>query len=43
MTNVCVLEAKAITKRFFRPAPFDLLNGIDLQLYKGERVAIVGK
>lgn len=43
MSNEIVLEAKDITKRFLRPESFELLKGIDLTLYRGERVCLVGQ
>lgn len=43
MNKQIVLEAKGITKRFTQPEPFDLLNGIDLTLYQGEKVCLLGQ
>lgn len=38
-----LLEAKQIKKSFKRPIPSDLLKGIDLQVYPGESIAIIGR
>ena len=43
MNREIVLEATSITKRFTKPEAFDLLQGIDLTLYQGERVCILGQ
>lgn len=37
-----LLAAKNLWKRFERPKSFDVLQGIDLTVYKGETVALVG-
>jgi lipoprotein-releasing system ATP-binding protein len=41
--NNPILKAEGLTKRFLAPAPLDLLTGIDLEVARGESVAIVGK
>jgi lipoprotein-releasing system ATP-binding protein len=38
-----ILEAKNITKRFPHPSPLEILKGIDLAIYPGKSMAIVGK
>lgn len=38
-----ILSAKQITKKFFTPFPVDVLKGIDLEIKRGESIAIVGK
>jgi len=43
MNREIVLRATGIQKRFTKPVPFELLSGVDLSLYSGEKVAIVGK
>ena len=43
MSEQIVLEAKDITKRFEKPAPLLLLQGISLTLLQGRSAAIVGK
>lgn len=43
MDNKVILQAIGVTKRFEHPVAFELLKSIDISLYRGERVAIVGK
>ncbi len=43
MSRESIVEARAITKRFTHPEPFELLRGIDVTLARGETVAIIGK
>ncbi len=38
-----ILKAKQITKKFLTPAPIEVLKGIDLEVHRGESIAIVGK
>jgi lipoprotein-releasing system ATP-binding protein len=38
-----ILKAKQITKKFFAPSSIEVLKGIDLEIYRGESIAIVGK
>ncbi len=38
-----VLKARQIAKRFYTPALIEVLNGIDLDIHRGESIAIVGK
>jgi lipoprotein-releasing system ATP-binding protein len=38
-----ILKAKGITKRFYTPSPIEVLKGIDLEIDRGESVAITGK
>lgn len=41
--NTPILKATNLTKKFFSPSPFELLKGINLEIFPGESVAIVGK
>lgn len=41
--NKPIVRAEKITKTFTTPAPLELLLGIDLTLYEGQSVAIMGK
>lgn len=43
MMQDTVLKAKQITKRFLTPVSIEILKGIDLEIRRGESVAIVGK
>lgn len=38
-----LLKTKGITKRFYSPSFIEVLKGIDLEIERGESVAIVGK
>jgi lipoprotein-releasing system ATP-binding protein len=38
-----VLKAQQITKKFLAPSPIEVLKGIDLEVHRGESIAIVGK
>ena len=38
-----LLEARNLHKRFFRPIDLTVLNGVDLDVYGGESVAIMGR
>lgn len=38
-----ILSAKNITKRFVRPLNLEILKGIDLDIFPGESVAIMGR
>lgn len=41
--NKPLLEAKEIHKSFFHPAPVSILKGINLTVYPGDSVAIIGR
>lgn len=43
MTNDTVLSAKEITKYFYEPDKFQVLNNISFDVQKGEFVSIIGK
>jgi lipoprotein-releasing system ATP-binding protein len=38
-----ILKAKNITKQFLTPTPVEVLKGIDLEVHRGETLAITGK
>ncbi len=38
-----LLKAVKITKKFLLPSPIEVIKGIDLEIYPGESVAIMGK
>ncbi len=38
-----ILKATQIAKKFLTPSPVEVLRGIDLEIYPGESLAIVGK
>jgi lipoprotein-releasing system ATP-binding protein len=38
-----ILKAKQITKTFLTPSPIEVLKGIDLEVNRGESIAVVGK
>lgn len=42
-SNTYVLEARGISKYFYTPQKFQVLHAVDLQIPKGEFVAIMGK
>lgn len=41
--NTSLLSAKGLVKRFQSPNPLEILSGIDLDVQKGESVAIMGR
>jgi lipoprotein-releasing system ATP-binding protein len=41
--NIPVIKAVKLTKKFFSPAPVEVLKGVDIQIYPGESAAIIGK
>lgn len=38
-----ILSARGITKKFFHPRKLDILRGIDVDIYPGDSVAIMGR
>lgn len=38
-----ILKTQSIAKHFYDPEPFQVLHGIDLEIYKGEFLSLVGK
>jgi len=38
-----ILKARGISKKFLTPAPVEVLKGIDIDVHRGESIAIVGK
>jgi lipoprotein-releasing system ATP-binding protein len=43
MTRAPILKATGLTKKFPFPSPLQVLKGIDIEVFSGESIAIVGK
>jgi lipoprotein-releasing system ATP-binding protein len=43
MMKELILKARQISKKFLTPAPVEILKGINLDIHRGESIAIVGK
>lgn len=41
--NNIILKTEGITKYFHDPQPFQVLKGIDIEVYKGEFLSLIGK